>query len=70
METRINYQGGYLYCSVDCQVSNYRDIYDSSEECIEDIKDEILEDCKQREYNEYQTDAALRHYSIDFSNNW
>jgi hypothetical protein len=69
MEARINNgKDSYLYCSVDCEVANYQDMYDSSEECFDDIKGDIIEDCKERGYNDNETQKVLAHYSITFSN--
>lgn len=72
MEAKINVgKGGnedYLYCSVDIQVSNYQEMYDSSEECFDDLKPEIIEDCKKRGYSEEETQSVLSFYQIKFSN--
>mgnify|MGYP003589740509 CR=1 FL=1 len=58
----------YLHCSVDDQVSNYIDDYSSSEECLDDIRDSIVEDCKGRGYSESETESVVSHYEIKFSN--
>ena len=68
MEARINNGNGYLYCSVDCQVSNYQDCYDSSEECLADIIPQIIRDCKDRGYTEEETEKVVSHYEIKFNN--
>ena len=57
----------YLYCSVDCQVSNY-DAYASAKEAFNSIKDEILIECESRGYDEYDTDRVLDYYFTLFSN--
>lgn len=69
MEARINNgKDSYLYCSVDCEVSNYRDSYNSSEECFNEIKSDIISDCEFRNYSESETNKVLDHYEILLNN--
>lgn len=68
MDTRINYNNGYLFCNVDSEVINYQDAFNSSEECFAAVKHEIIEDCAAREYNAAETEAVLSHYEIKFNN--
>jgi hypothetical protein len=69
MEARINNgKDNYLYCAVDCQVLNYQDQYNSSEECLKDIEKEILIDCRERDYTEEETQTVLNFYAIKFNN--
>ena len=69
MQAQINNgKDSYLHCSVDCEVSNYQDKYNSSEECFRDLKDEIVEDCEEREYNIEETEKVLSHYEILINN--
>lgn len=70
---RINYNGGYLYCSItgNCTTSDLVDNYGTFEELYEDYKDDILQECAERGYDEYETEAVLSHYRIKWSNyNW
>ena len=48
---RINYNGGYLYCSIEMNLSEWIKMYNSAEECFEDYKQDIIEDCKKNEYD-------------------
>ena len=74
MEARIpNGKDNFLYCKVDCQVSNYKDGYDSSEEAYNDCKQDIIDDCNERGYDEDEILKVLSYYEILFNNadgNW
>lgn len=63
-----NGRDSYLRCDVDDQASNYADDYSSSEECLSDIREEIIADCQGRGYSEAETDKVVGHYEIVFSN--
>lgn len=65
---RINYANGYLHCNVSDNSSEYLDLYDSSEECFADIKQDILDECAKRNYNKEETQAVLDHYEIKLNN--
>lgn len=69
IETKIyNGKDNFLYCSIDSDPSNYMDGYDSSEECIDDIKQDIIDDCKLRNYTEEEIKTVVSHYEIVFNN--
>ena len=69
MEARINNgKNSYLYCSIDCQVSNYQEMYNSSEEAFEDIQVDIITECNEKGYDEYEIEKVLSHYEISFNN--
>lgn len=68
MSVRINYEDGYLYCNLSDNASEYSHNYDSAEECLNDYKQDIIDQCKEREYDEYETQAVLEHYDISFGN--
>ena len=69
MSTRIkNGKDSYLYCSVDCEVGNYQDDWNSSQECMEDITPDIIEDCEKRLYTKEETQKVIQHYEIQFNN--
>ena len=69
MTTRINNGSNeYLYCSVSTEVSQYQDMYDSSEECIEDIKADIIEDCESRGYSDIDAQKVIGYYETLFHN--
>lgn len=57
----------YIYCNVDCQVSNY-DTFATSQEAFDSIKKEIILECKTRNYNSIDTERILNHYYTLFSN--
>lgn len=64
MEKISDGKGGFLYCSVDCNPSYYNTLYNSSEECFEDIKCEIIQDVEEMGYNEHEKERVLNHYEI------
>ena len=68
MSTRINTQDADLFCSVSCNPSEFQDSFNSSEECLADLKPLILADCQSRGYSEDETEKVLTHYSIVFNN--
>ncbi len=68
MEARIEYLNGYLYCNVDCQVDNYCDTYNSSEECLNEITPEIILDAKDKNYSEVEIEKIISWYHTVFSN--
>lgn len=69
MQPKINNgKNSYLYCSVDCQVSNYADDYANGEECFADIRQEIIDDCTTSEYTEQETNKVLSYYESLFNN--
>jgi hypothetical protein len=74
MEARINNgKDNFLYCNVDCEISNYQSSYNSSQEAFQSIRGEIIEDCEKRGYEEYEIEKVLNHYEILFNNasgNW
>ena len=63
-----NGKNNNLHCNVDCEVGNYQDQYNSPGECYNDIKEDIQNDCKEREYTEAETEKVLNHYQILLSN--
>lgn len=63
-----NGKNSYLYCSVSDNASDWSDAYDSSEECYEDIREDIIDSCKQRGYTDTETKTVLSHYEIYLSN--
>lgn len=70
---KINYKNGSLYCSVNCNPSDYSQLYSSSEECIADLIDDITEDCQSQNYSDSELQAVIDHYDIVFnmwSGNW
>jgi hypothetical protein len=68
MKARINNgKDNYLHCSVDCQVSNYQSMYDSPQECLDDIKEEIILDCQKRNYTQEETQTVLDFYASKFN---
>lgn len=65
METKIkNGKNDFLYCAVDIEIGNYRNMYDSPEVCFEDIRPEIIEDCKARGYTDDEVSRVLNHYEL------
>ena len=72
--TRINVADDHiLYCPVSDNASEWADIYENSEECYNDLATTIEDYCKQREYNEIETERVLNHYRIKIENwpgNW
>ena len=66
--TRINHpNGGYLFFR-DINPADYCDYYDSWQECFEDLKEDIIEDCKNLGYTKKETEAVLWHIECKFSN--
>ena len=57
---------GYLYCDVVDIPSTYAymGIYATPDECFADIKEDILESCRKREYSDAETEKVLRHYRV------
>ena len=69
MTVRINNgKDSYLYCNIDDNAALYADRYDSAEECFNDYKSDITEECTQRGYSEAETKTVLSHYEIRFNN--
>jgi hypothetical protein len=58
----------YLYPSIESNPHHYCELYDSAEECLEDIKPNVLFHCKELGYTEDQTEKMLSHYEITFKN--
>lgn len=69
MERINNGKDSYLHCNVNCNPSDYQDMYNSSEECLEDMEAHIIGDCYLRQYSAEATETVLQHYRIKF-NNW
>lgn len=59
----------YLYPPIEDNPSHYSDLFDSSEECLEDIKPDILFHCEELEYTEEETEKMISHFEVTF-NNW
>jgi hypothetical protein len=68
MSVRINYKGGYLHCNVNGNVSEYADFFDSCEECLDEILDEVEEDCVENGYDEIKIEAVKSYYRIKIGN--
>ncbi len=69
MEAKINTgSDNYLYCSVDPEVNNYLELYNSWQDCFDAIKPDIIFECEIRGYNESETNKVLEHYQIVFAN--
>lgn len=64
--TRINYNNGFLYCSLTDNPADYSII--DSDELYDVYKDDIYAECQERGYNEYETAAVMSHYEIRFKN--
>ena len=68
-----NGRDNYLDCSISDNASDYAGFYDNSDELMSEYKDQIIEECKEKGYNEYETEKVLSHYAISWSNwggNW
>lgn len=65
---KINYKNGYLYCDVDANPANYKDVYSSGTECFEDITDNIVDSCRKNDFTIEEAEAVLSHYEIIFTN--
>ena len=71
MENRINYgttSEPYLYCKVSANGQDYSDMYDSSKECLSDIEENIVSECKDRGYNADQIKYVVDWYGIQIGN--
>jgi hypothetical protein len=69
---RINNGDGYLFCSIDID-NNLMDVFESSDECFEAYRNDIIEDAKLNNYNENEIEKILSFYKIMISNwngNW
>lgn len=58
----------YIYCDVPLAIGTYQCMYDSSEECFNDIRNNILVDCIDRNYNVNEIKRVLNHYEIALNN--
>lgn len=58
----------YIFCDIPLTIRTYQCIYDSAEECFNDIKEEIIYDCIDRGYTVDEATKILAHYEIALNN--
>ena len=68
MSTRINFKQGFLYSNVEINPNDYADEYESAEECFDDLRGHIVQDCKDQGYNKAETTAILNYFDAKICN--
>ena len=68
MSTRINFKQGFLFSNVEINPNDYADEYESAEECFEDFKNEIIQDCLAQGYNDFEIKAVLNYFDAKICN--